>query len=142
MSSIVISTPPTGQPIGNDSWDARQKINISIGNLQVALQQLQTLVGDTAANSALVNGNLSFGNISEGIPQGNLKTELLQGTSPATANTAFTLTHTLGKIPNGVILAQSNVAAIFYGSAANGWTTTQITIFSNTASVVYTILVF
>jgi hypothetical protein len=138
-SSVVLSTPPTGQQIGNDTWDARQKLNAAVGNLNIAVQQLQILVGDSAANSSLIDGNLSFGNISEGIPQGNLKTELLQGTSPVTANTAFTLSHTLGKIPNGVILVQSNVAAIFYGSA--GWTTTQITIFSNTASVQYTILV-
>ena len=141
MSSVVLSTPPTGNPIGNDSWDARQKLNAAVGNLNIAVQQLQELVGDTAANSSLVDGNLSFGNISEGIPQGNLKTELLQGTSPVSPNTPFNLSHTLGKIPNGFILVQSNVAAIFYGSAANGWTTTQITIFSNTASAVYTILV-
>lgn len=136
-----LTTPPTRLAIGKDGWHAREKMVDGIGNLNTAVSALQTLVGITNDNSTSIDGNLSFGNISMGQPTGNLKTELLQGTSPATANTAFTLTHTLGKIPNGVILVQSNVAAIFYGSAANGWTTTQITIFSNTVSVVYTILV-
>jgi hypothetical protein len=99
-------------------------------------------VGLNNDNTTAIDGNLSFGNLSLGQPTGNLKTELLQGTSPAIHDTPFAIAHTLGKIPNGFVLVQSDVPAIFYGSAAvNGWTTTTITVLSNTDSVNYVILV-
>ena len=137
--STALTTPPPRQPMGKgvsgDAWFAQQKNNDAIGNLNNAVGALQSLIGTT-------EGSLSFGNIAAGQPQGNLKTELLQGGSPATANTPFTLNHTLGKIPNGAILVQSNTAAILSGSAlANGWTKTTITLLINQPSVAYTILV-
>ncbi|MHB1955218.1 MAG: hypothetical protein ACYCOU_15910 [Sulfobacillus sp.] len=141
MSSTPLTTPPTRLAIGKDSWHAREKMVDGIGNLNVAVNSLQTAVGNTAANTTAINGNLSFGNLSAGQPQGNLKTEMLTGTSPA-ANTAFTLTHTLGKIPNGAILIQSSAAATLYGDAtAQAWTTTTITLLLTVASVNYVILV-
>lgn len=144
MSTTPLSTPPTRLALGSgkDTWYAREKTVDAIGNLNIAVQQLQTLVGESSSTANAIDGNLSFGNLSEGQTQGNLKTELLQGTSPATANTAFTLTHTLGKIPNGAILVQSSVAAILYGSAATeGWTDSTITLLLNEVSVNYVILV-
>jgi hypothetical protein len=141
MGSTPLTTPPTRRALGADSSYAREKTNDAIGNLNIAVSALQTLVGEGSANSDAIDGNLSFGNLSAGEVQGNLKTELIQGTGPA-ANTAFTLSHTLGKIPNGAILVQSNVAASLYGSASgNGWTDTTITLLLNEASVDYTILV-
>ena len=141
MSSTPLTTPPTRLAIGKDSWHAREKMVDGIGNLNVAVDALQTAVGNTASNTTAINGNLSFGSLSAGQPQGNLKTEMLTGTSPA-ANTAFTLTHTLGKIPNGAILIQSNVAATLYGDAtAQAWTTTTITLLLTVASVNYVILI-
>jgi hypothetical protein len=141
VSTVGLSTPPPGQRVGADDFDARQKTNVAIGNLNSAVQELQSLVGETAGNSAAINGNLSFGNISIGKTQGNLKTNLFQGTGP-TANTPFTLTHTLGQVPNGAILIQSNVAAILYGDMTDqSWTDTTITLLLNQSSVNYVILV-
>ncbi len=156
MSTPPLTTPPSRIAIGKDSWHAREKLVDAVGNLNIAVRALESLVTQIATLVGQVNtlntsvtgiqttitGNLSFGDLSHGQPQGNLKTILLQGTSPATPNTAFTLTHNLGKIPNGFVVVQQNVAAIFYGTAAgNAWTTTQLTILANAASVNYTILV-
>ena len=142
MSTTPLTTPPTRLAVGKDSWHAREKFVDGIGNLNTAVAALQTAVGNTADNTTAINGNLSFGNISASEPTGNLKTEMLTGTTPATVNTAFTLTHTLGKIPNGAILIQSNVAATIYGDMTdNAWTTTTITLLCTVASVNYVILV-
>jgi hypothetical protein len=142
IATPPLTTPPTRLAIGKDGWHAREKMVDGIGNLNTAVSALQTLVGYTNDNSTAIDGNLSFGNISMGQPTGNLKTEMLTGTTPATANTAFTLTHTLGKIPNGALLIQSNVAAILYGDMTDqSWTTTTITLLCNQASVNYVILV-
>lgn len=141
MGLTPLTTPPTRRALGADSSYAREKTNDAIGNLNIAVAALQSLVGESSSTADAIDGNLSFGNLSEGEVQGNLKTELIQGTSPA-ANTAFTVSHTLGKIPNGAILVQSNVAASLYGTASgNGWTETTITLLLNQAAVAYTILV-
>jgi hypothetical protein len=152
---IKLTTPPTRNAMGGiygagqDSPHAREKFVDGIGNLNVAVNQLQTVLGISTDNTQsvtgllnLVNGNLSFGNLSTGHDQGNLKTQLLQGTSPAIANTPFTLTHTLGKIPNGFVVVQKGAVADFIGTASgNAWSTTTITIICNAISVFYTILV-
>lgn len=143
MSTTPLSTPPTRIALGGgkDTWYAREKTNDAIGNLNIAVAALQSLVGESSGTASAIDGNLSFGNLAAGQDQGNLKTNLLQGTSGA-ANTAFTLTHTLGKIPNGAILVQSSVASILYGTASgNGWTNTTITLLLNQADVDYVILV-
>lgn len=124
--TVPLTTPPTRRPIGSDSSYAREKFNDAIGNLNQAVLSLQSL---------------SFGNLANGQPTGSLNTFLAQGTSGA-ANTPFTINHPLGQIPNGAILVQSNIAAILYGSAATeGWTSTQISVLLNQASVDYVILI-
>lgn len=142
MTTTPLSTPPVRIPIGQDNWFAREKIADGIGNLNSAVTALQTLVGENQSNTNAINGNLSFGNISQGQAEGNLKTQMFMGTSPSSANTAFTLTHKLGKIPNGAILIQSNATATLYGNMTDqAWTSTTITLLLNQASISYVILV-
>lgn len=141
MSTVRLSTPPVRVAIGNDSWYAREKIADGIGNLNNAVEALQSLTGTTQDNTDAINGNLSFGDVADSEYTGNMKAEMFVGTGPA-ANTAFTLTHTLGKVPNGAILIQSNVAAILYGDMTDqAWTSTTITLLLNQSSVNYVILV-
>lgn len=140
--SSPLSTPATRQPLGNDWWYLREKTADAVGSLNTNVTTLSTLVGIPVGSQSGITGNLSFGDISTGVIRGNLQTQMFQGTSPATANTAFTFAHGLGKIPNGAILIQSDVAAILYGNAvSNGWTSTTITLLFSVASVAYTILV-
>src|ERR1700734_1652432 len=160
MSNLSLSLPPTrlaqgltfkgGQSgIGgagvNDAWNAREKTVDAITNLNntaVSTSNAVATLNELVGAGGTLMGNLSFGDIAAGQPTGNLKTILLQGTSPGTANTAFTLTHNLGKIPNGAILVQSNVAATLYGDAtAQAWTDTTITLLLSVASVNCTIWV-
>ena len=156
LVAVPLTTPATRQSLGgsytktSDSWFAREKSVDGIGNLNLAVTQLQQVVGlsnstTTAVTGllALTNGNLSFGNFSGGMDSGNLKSILIGGTSPASANTPFTLTHNLGKIPNGFLAGQKSVASDFYGIATTGgWTTTQLTISCDTSSVDFVILVY
>lgn len=52
----------------------------------------------------------------------------VSGTSPGTANTEFSITHNLGRIPQGYFVGGVNPPGILYQLAATGtaWTTTQI----------------
>lgn len=141
-NSYPLSTPPTRLAIGKDNWRAREKTVDAIGNLNAATNGLISLTGINNNNSNAINGNLSFGNISAGKVSGNLHSQMFTGTSPATANTAFTLTHDLGQIPNGAILIQSNAAATLYGNMNDqSWTTTTITLLMSVASVDYVIII-
>jgi hypothetical protein len=131
---------------GDDNSHAREKFVDAVGNLNKAVLQLQQVVGlstDVTGLLQLVNGNLSFGNFSAGQDSGNLQTELIGGTSPVLPNTAQTISHTLGKIPNGFIAGQTSAACNFYGTAAgNAWTNTTLTILCDTASVNFVLLVY
>lgn len=142
MSSYPLSTPPTRLAMGKDEWRSREKTVDAIGNLNSAVDGLLALTGSNNQNTNAINGNLSFGNVSASKFSGNLHTQMFTGTSPATANTPFTLTHGLGQIPNGAILIQSNAAAILYGNmTSQAWTSTTITLLMSVASISYCILV-
>lgn len=156
LVAVPLTTPPTRQSLGNqyskggDQWFAREKFVDGVGNLNLAVQQLQAVIGlQTSTTSqvtgllALVNGNLSFGDFATGQATGNLNTDLIGGTSPVTPNTPFTLSHTLGQVPNGFVAGQKSAAADFYGIATTqAWTDTDITILCDTASVDFVILVY
>ena len=156
LVAVALSTPPTRQSMtggyakGSDESFTRARIANSIGILNQAVLQLQAVIGlQTTTNTdvtgllALTNGNLSFGDFATGHAKGNLNTSLIGGTSPSSANTPFTLTHTLGQIPNGFVAGQKSVASDFYGIATTqAWTNTTITILCDTASVDFVILVY
>ena len=62
------------------------------------------------------------------------------GTSPGTANTNFTLTHTLGRIPITIVGQDgSNGGNLYRGTTA--WTKSTITLKCTTASMVYNLIV-
>jgi hypothetical protein len=155
MSSIPIAltTPPTRLALGStygagsDTSHAREKFVDAVGNLNKAVQQLQQIVGfstDITNLTTLVDGNLSFGDI-DGSPStasDNMKSIILQGTSPVLVNTNFTLTHNLGKVPNGFVVLRKDQHADFFGDPSTGtWNLTTIEIQCDTTLVSYTILV-
>lgn len=91
-----------------------------------------------------INGRLDFGS-----PQGQSikQTGNIDGTWPGTlaagytittpggANTEFTVTHNLGRVPTGYDVKSINAAAHIYDSRKNAWTTTQMFLKCDQASV-------
>lgn len=90
-----------------------------------------------------VNGRLDFGS-----PQGQLKklTGNIDGTWPGTlaagymvttpgANVEFTVTHNLGRIPTGYDIRSIDAAAHVYDSRKSLWTTTQMFLKCDVATV-------
>jgi hypothetical protein len=62
-------------------------------------------------------------------------------TTPGVANTEFTITHNLGRIPAGYDVKAIDQAAIIYDSRRNAWTKTQMFLKANAASVNITLFV-
>lgn len=92
--TLPLSTPPPGQPIGPDSFDARQKITTAIGNLNSAVAQLQTLVGATDSNTTAIT------NIEALLQSGFSGTIVTAKLSNAGTEGSMTFTH-------GVLTAQT-----------------------------------
>lgn len=91
-----------------------------------------------------INGRIDFGS-----PQGQSKKvpgnidgvwpgTLASGymiTTPGVADTEFTVTHNLGRIPTGYDVKSLDKAAIVYDSRKNLWTVTQMFLKCNVATV-------
>lgn len=79
----------------------------------------------------LFNGLISFG---DGTNRDNIDGNWFDVTTPGAANTDFTVTHNLGRVPVGVLVMRKSAAVdIYTGSVAA--TTTQITLRATVASV-------
>ncbi len=83
-----------------------------------------------------LNGRLSFG---DGTDADNIKGLWVSGTSHATPDTEFTVTHNLGQIPVGFLdVGYKDKAGVFYRGGTT-WTTSEIYLKCNVASVAYRI---
>lgn len=71
----------------------------------------------------------------------NVDCVLVTLTSSATPDDSNTVNHTLGKIPNGYIVYYQNKAGSLYDGGTT-WTTTNIYLKCNVASVAYKIIIF
>jgi hypothetical protein len=70
----------------------------------------------------------------------NINCWKVTGTTPGAANTDFTITHSLGRIPLTIVGQDGNNGGILYrGSVA--WSKTTITLRCTTASMVYNLIV-
>jgi hypothetical protein len=88
--------------------------------------------------SNAINGGIEFGSPQDGPI--NVKGTWAQGTSPLVANTEFPITHNLGYIPTGFMVANTDQASHIYAGGTT-WTTTQIFLKSDQAGVNYTIFI-
>lgn len=86
----------------------------------------------------VLNGHIWFGSVADGIQ--NMDGVTLQHTSGA-ADTAFSLTHNLGRIPVGYLVVYVNKAAIIYDGGVT-WTRTTISLKSNAATTILRVFVF
>jgi len=85
--------------------------------------------------------NISFGQETDNTDLGqNITGQWVTGTSPATADTEFSITVNLGYTPVGFDVKRQDKAASFYDSGT-AWTATTIYLKCSVASVKYTLFV-
>lgn len=108
--------------------------NEPLGRFQQMLRKLYEQL------ARVVNGGISFGNSLHSLPD-NIDGVWLSTTTPAGANTDFTLTHNLGRVPSGWIVAmQDKAASVYFGGVAA--TTTELTLRCSVASVAVRLFIF
>lgn len=103
---------------------AKDKRDIDLFN---ALQDFHTVI------ISILNRGIKFSD--------NVDCVLVSFTSNGVANTEDAVSHTLGKVPTGFIVYRLDKAAVVYDSGTT-WTTTNIYLKCNVASVAYKIIVF
>jgi hypothetical protein len=93
-------------------------------------------------HSRVLSGNVSFGDtMTNAEPGRNIQCSKAAGTSPAGANTDFTFTHGLGRVPITISGQDTNNGGLLYRSPATAWTKTTVTLRCTTASAVYNVIV-
>ena len=89
----------------------------------------------------VLNGNVSFGStMSNKDGDTNISNWKAQGTTPGTANTDFTITHSLGRVPITIVGQDTNNGGLIYRSPATPWTKTHATFRCTTASAGYNLI--
>lgn len=88
----------------------------------------------------VLNGNVNFGStMSNKDADQNMNAWKATGTSPGAANTDFTITHSLGRVPLTIVGQDTNNGGLLYrGSVA--WTKTTITLRCTTATAAYNVI--
>jgi hypothetical protein len=79
-----------------------------------------------------INGQIEFGNPTSGPV--NISGTWVKTQTPG-ANVEFTVKHNLGRMPNGMLVASLDQAAMIYASRLASWTTTQAFFKCSVASV-------
>lgn len=88
----------------------------------------------------IVNGQISFGDSLNSISD-NIAGTWVSTTTPAVANTDFTVVHNLGRLPSGWIVAmQDKAASIYLGTLPS--TETELTLKCSVASVAVRLFIF
>lgn len=103
---------------------AKDKRDVDLFN---ALQDFHTVL------VSILNRGIKFSD--------NVDCRLVTGTTSATPDSENTIAHTLGKVPIGyIVYSQDKAGSLYLGTTT--WTTTNIYLKCNVASVAYKIIVF
>lgn len=91
-------------------------------------------------HSRVLSGNVDFGDTMTNVEQGrNIKCSKAKGTTPGTANTDFTIAHSLGRVPITIAAQDTNNGGLLYrGSVA--WTKTTVTLRCTAVSAAYNVV--
>lgn len=86
-----------------------------------------------------MQGRVRFGTFTDGNNSENLSGQFQEFTSDATPDTEFSVTHTLGVVPEGVIVLGQDKAGSLYqlNDTGTAWTTTTIYFKCDVASVTF-----
>jgi hypothetical protein len=101
------------------------------GNLSE--QQISNLSSTVRDLVTKVNGGISHGTGNTG-HRGNLDEAFTDVVTPSVADTEFAVPHTLGRLPQSVVIVRANKSATIYDSSAGSWTDTLIYLKCNVAS--------
>lgn len=87
----------------------------------------------------ILNGNVSLGSISQNDPTltespGNLDNKHVVVNVTIAANTEFTVTHNLNRVPTGFIIVRTTMSGLSLIDSGTIWTPTQIFLKSNLAN--------
>lgn len=95
----------------------------------------QELLSYSYSLASLLNKGLEFGD--------NFNAQIKTVTSDGVANTEFSVTHTLKRIPSAVIVLYQDKAGSLYQGPTTGtaWTVTTIYLKSSVASVTFSLLI-
>ncbi len=95
----------------------------------------------TQNHSRVLAGNVSFGDtMTNKEPGRNIQCWKATGTTPGAANTDFTITHSLGRIPITIAAQDGNNGGILYRSPVTAWTKTAVTLRCSTATMAYNVV--
>lgn len=94
------------------------------------LQRALVLVGNDL--SRVINGNISFGNLTDGTD--NITGFWYSGVTPNPAGTEFQVTHNLGRVPTGWLVVNADQACSVY-KGATVWTTSKMYLKCSAATV-------
>lgn len=102
--------------------------------------QLQSLNSDLDKLYLAVQGRIRFGDGTDGTQGENIRGEWQVIADTGSANTNFSVTHTLGAVPAGYIVTKiSNAGVIYLGTDA--WTATTISLKSSAANSAVSIFI-
>jgi hypothetical protein len=92
--------------------------------------------------NARVLKNISYGStMSNKDGDMNMSCWKASGTTPGTANTDFTIQHSLGRVPITITGQDTNNGGVLYRSPATPWSKTSITLRCTLASSAYNVIV-
>lgn len=100
-----------------------------------SLEDVRRYVEDTSR----VLKKISFGDGTDTSTGQNTDTSFLTGISDAIANTETLFTHNLGRVPVGFFVVNKDKAGTFY-KGATAWTSTQISLKCNVATVAFSVI--
>ena len=96
------------------------------------------LIGILRRIGWIFDGRISLG---DGTNKENLDIDFADITSHAMADTEFAVSHSLGRVPAGYIVVKGNKAGVVY-DGATVWTTSNIYLKCNVASVALRLIIF
>lgn len=111
-------------------------------NLEITIEPKQyqrDLDDDVKQLAFLTQGRVRLGTGTDGDRGENIAGEFQVFTSDGSANTEFSVTHTLGAIPIGRIIIYQDIAGHLYQGPTTGtnWTSTAVSFKSDVASVTF-----
>jgi hypothetical protein len=90
----------------------------------------------------VLNANVNYGTtMANDDEDNNMQAWKATGTTPGTANTDFTIKHSLNRIPLTINAQDTNNGGLLYRSPATAWTKTTVTLRCTTASAAYNVIV-
>lgn len=93
-------------------------------------------------NARVLAGNVNYGTtMSNADKDKNMNCWKATGTTPGAANTDFTITHSLERVPLTINGQDTNNGGVLYRSPATPWTKTTITLRCTTATAAYNVIV-